>query len=541
MTQPYAAWVLARWLAHQELEGRVRPDDMPGHWRELYGVMCATNGGDRSAAFDTYLSHRPDIDRDSVLGHVMAVDPAQEWHEPKAATSLADLTPDVPKLPEVCQPPAALEDQIKRAGCWLDEFTTWANARADRSPTEFNLAGGLFTVSVAVARRLVVRLNHDTYYPNLYFLGIAPTTLYGKSVALDCSADLLEASVPHLLLPREMTSEAMVEELSGRIPLDFENLPQWRRERFEMSRRFAGQRGQLMDEASSLFSNFAKDYMRGLGEMYLLMYDAKRAYERRTQQKGLIVVNDPCLSFYGMTTPAMFREAANDKKHWGSGLWIRFSFLTPTQSPRWTPPRADHSPVPEPLWQPIRSLAESKLPSPDNVGDKPAPALGVSFERDAFESYQRYDQAMFEMLSGPNQPPAELFGTYGRQSAKVIKVATLLAALDWNGIGSPVITLPVWHRAQSIAEGWRVSMHRILAMMSNDGLDDESTRVMALCEASEDGLTEREIRRKTGRSRDYVRTQLQLMTNEGLLEPRLHEGRGPKTIRYHAVPRGETA
>jgi hypothetical protein len=541
MSQPYAAWVMARWLANEDLEGRIRPDDMPGYWREMLGMTFSVNGGDRQAAFDNYLDHRPDIDRASVMGFILAADPQADWTEPPPAPGLYTINPDVPPLPQHCHPTTAQAEAATKVAGWLTDFTQWANMRADRSPWQFNMAGGLFAVSTVIARRLRVVLSHDTYYPNLFMLGVAPTTLYGKTVSLNCAADLLEEAAPYFLLPREMSNEAFLEEMMGKQPNDYESLPEWRRKRWEQSRRFAGQRGQLMDEASSLFTSFTKDYMRGQAEMYLILYDSNRALERRTMQKGLIVVSDPCLSFYGMTTPALFREAGQDRKHWGSGLWIRFSFLTPTDSPKWTPPRKDPNPVPPELVDPIKDLAERKLPLPPPPSERRDPPMTIGFEQDAFDAYLNYDRAMsHELLTGKDRPPEELWGTYGRQSAKAIKIAINLCALDWSGEGKPVITLAHWHRAQGMAEDLRTSMHRLLAWLNRDGRDDEEQRLYNVCEASEKGLSMRELERKTGKDRGFVQTLVTRMVHDGLLEPRESDNsRGPKTVVYVAAARSE--
>lgn len=535
MSQAYSAWVLARWLANRPIEGLIKPDAMPGHWREMLGVMYATNGSDRQAAFDSYLDHRPDIDRASVMGFILAADPLADWVEPKLESGLYNVNPDVPPMPDTCQPTPEVARAAEAVAPWLTHYTEWANERANRSPKQFNMAGGLFAISTAIARRLCIRLSHDTYYPNLYLLGIAPTTIFAKSVSLNCAADLLDETVPHLMLPREMSNEALFEELMGKQPNDFESLPEWRRRQWELSRPFAGQRGQLMDEASSLFTSFTKDYMRGQAEMYLILYDSNRTLERRTREKGLIVVTNPCLNFYGMTTPALFREAGQDKKHWGSGLWVRFSFLTPTDAPKWTPPRADPSPIPPELIDPLRELAEARLPKPAPAHERPNPAMSVQFEKEAFEAYLRYDRAMsHELLTGKNRPPEELYGTYGRQSAKAIKVAINLAALDWKGEGVPVITSAHWYRAQSIVEEWRASMHRLLAWMNRDGMGDDEMRIVNLC--GEEGMTLRNIERKTGQERTRVQSLVTRLMNDGLLVAKPSENTsGPKTVVYIAT------
>lgn len=527
----YGAWVVARWIAGYPLAD-VRPDEMPGHWREMLGVMYSTNGGERETALRHYFSHRPDLDGDLMWGYIMASDPAVEYKADEEE-EIYHVNPDVPPLCDECDPNDKQAAAADHAGAWLDEYTRWSDMRADRSPHEFNEAAGLWLAGLAVARRLVLRLGHGDIYPNLYILGVAPTTLYAKSVSLDCAAEVIEQAVPYLLLPRDVTPESLIDEMAGKLPLGFEDLPALDREIWEMARKFAAQRGQLMDEASSLFSGFARDYMRGLAEFYLLMYDAARSYYRRTKQAGMAIIHNPCLSFYGMSTPTLFKDAAGNPKHWGSGLWIRFSFLTPTRSPQWTAPRDMPMEPPAVIVQHIKTLAESHLPIPET--SKPVHPGSVAIEPSAFKAYQRYDQAMLELLMGKDKPDERLFGCYGRQSTKGLKVAMTLAALDWNGSGAVTITAGHWFRAQRIVEGWRASTHRLLAWLSRDGTDDEDERVLHLIGANPMGMTKRDIRRRLGKSSEQSDPLVDRLLRDGLIEP--HQvpptpGGGRPTIKF---------
>ena len=526
----YGAWVVARWINGYPLDD-VRPDAMPGHWRELLGVIFSTNGGEREASLRRYFSHRPELDAELMWGFILAADPALEYREDEEE-QIYHVSPDVPPLAVECEPTDKQAAAAERAGAWLDEFTKWTDRRADRSPHEFNEAAGVWLAGLAVARRLVLRLGHGDIYPNLYLLGVAPTTLYAKSVSLDCAAEVIDQAVPYLLLPRDVTPESLIDEMAGKLPLGFEDLPALDRDMWEMARKFAAQRGQLMDEASSLFSGFARDYMRGLAEFYLLMYDAARSYYRRTKQAGMAIIHNPCLSFFGMSTPTLFKDAAGNPKHWGSGLWIRFSFLTPTRSPQWTAPRDMPMAPPAVISQHIKTLAETHLPMPEP--GKPVTALSVAIEQTAFGAYQRYDKAMIEVLMGKDKPDERLFGTYGRQSTKALKVAITLAALDWSGVGAVTITAGHWFRAQSIVEAWRASTHRLLAWLSRDGTDDEEQRVLHLVGANPDGMTVREVYRRTGKSREDCDVLLSRLVRDGLIEPRSIQpaGGGRPSVKY---------
>jgi len=532
MSDHYSAWVTARWLKDGDVSN-VNPDKLTGVWREFYGVMVSTNGvTNRQSALDIYLKHRPGIDPNTILGWIMQVDPAEDYKEPSEDDAMYNVQPDVPALPSA----AMLNDKAVKAsetaGEWLNQYMAWAIDRADRSPEDFIEVSGLWVAGLCLARRLSLGLGHDTIYPNLYCLCIAPTTLYAKSIAQDCGAEVVQSAVPHLLLPRDLTPESMLDEMAGKTPVGFEELSAEDRSEWESGRLFAAQRGQYMDEASSLFTSFSKDYNAGLAEAYLLFYDSSRSYKRRTKSGGLVIVKHPCLSFLGSTTPMMFKEAAGSAKHWGSGLWVRFNFLTPSTAPHYTQPKIEQQPPPSGVVHHIKQLAETYLPTPE-IG-KPPKALSVKVERDVFKAYTAYDKAMFEVLAGKERPDERLFGTYGRQSTKALKIALVLAALDWDGAGVPTINIGHWARAQLIAEKWRGSVHRLLAWMSRDASDDEEQRVVKLIRgAGLEGVSVRDLSRRMGMNREQVEALINNLTRDGIVEPHQHKpGTGRPTVKY---------
>ena len=76
---------------------------------------------------------------------------------------------------------------------------------------------------------------------------------------------------------------------------------------------------------------------------------------------------------------------------------------------------------------------------------------------------------------------------YGRLHVQAIKVAILLAALDWadedGGLPHPKVTVAHWYRAQQIAEEWRASAHRLLADLGENEEGRLENRVLSLLKA----------------------------------------------------------
>jgi hypothetical protein len=80
-----------------------------------------------------------------------------------------------------------------------------------------------------------------------------------------------------------------------------------------------------------------------------------------------------------------------------------------------------------------------------------------------------------------------LRAVYGRLHVQAIKVATLLAAMDWadeaGGLPHPKVTAAHWYRAQQIVEDWRASAHRLLADLGQNEEGRLENRVLSLLKA----------------------------------------------------------
>ncbi|MCZ7543304.1 MAG: YfjI family protein [Anaerolineae bacterium] len=188
-------------------------------------------------------------------------------------------------------------------------------------------AGGVFALGLAAARRCFLHL-HEPIYPHLYVLWVAHSSIYKKTTGLAAIADLVRRVMPHMLLPEEMSPESFVNSLAGGKPENFDSLPPFQQQVIAEGRRFAGQRGILLDEASSLFGASRKDYMQGQDEMIMRLYDAPAEYSRELRSVGRVTVRHAALSILGATTPvAMARTVKEDA--WADGMMARLAMLCP--------------------------------------------------------------------------------------------------------------------------------------------------------------------------------------------------------------------
>jgi len=445
----------------------------------------------RMEAFQRAVSQLPE--RETVQRAVLRADPTRQprWGEERSAPISL-----VPRLPERAELPEEAVRQAQDVGEWLDAYIGYAKSISPLTPPLFHESAGLALLSLAVARRVVCRLRHGDMFPNLAILWIAPTTLYAKSTGLNVPRALACTCMPHLLLPGEMTPESMIDELAGKQPLL--GLESFEYEQWNESRKFAAQRGVMLDEASSLFVGMGKkDYQAGLSEGLLRLYDCEELYVRQTKGGGRSTIRDAYWTFLGATTPHHLHRADLDAL-WYEGLWPRFLLLTPTEVMPWVDEgdQVIRVQMPEAISAGLEGLLAS-LPE-GKFEDFPAP-LSAQLGQGVHQAYRRYLRATMRDMLTDGQVPQRLWGVYGRLAAQALKVALLLASIDWTMGHSPgrvpVVGLGHWARAQGFLERCRESVHRLPGLLDTGEENEGEDKVLAYLKEHGGWCTPRDVYR----------------------------------------------
>lgn len=494
------AWVIARLTAGWDVdEEEIKRLWEP--WASLASAVTGTNGRGRLQALQEACAALPNGKELEQL--VVRQNPRKL---PKKR-----ITPGiVPPLPKA----ARLSPNLAAgAGAWLDAYTGYAKLVSPLTPDLFHEAGGLWLVSLAIARRLVLRLAHKDLYPNIAVLQIAPTTLYAKSTGLGVPRFLAGQVMRYLLLPGEMTPEAMIDEMAGKQPMSLEGLDitEWQK-----GQAYAGQRGICLDEASSLFVGMSKDYNIGMGEALLRLYDCDEYISRQTRGTGRATVRNAYFTFLGATTPWHLKKADIDSL-WYTGLFPRFLLLTPEGIPMFSRPTRERTEMPTAIKERIRKLIENDLPQAKYMD--PATPISVAMGEGVFEAFSSYLQAtMHTMLVPPSPVDRRLWGVYGRLAEQALKAAMMLAALDWDGQTVPVVAMRHWTRAQGFVERCRTSAHRLPGMLAESSQNEEENKVLMWLDGSEDEWnTARDVYRALNMKPARVKTILLDLMEAGLV------------------------
>jgi len=403
----------------------------------------------------------------------------------------------------------------------------------------------LWSLGLATARRCAVPL-HKPIYPHLYVLWVAMTSIYKKTTGMEAIYDLVNEAMPHMLLPEESTPEAFISALGGKRPLNYDSLSAYEKQLEDAGQRFAAQRGLLLDEASSLFGATKKDYMQGHAEMVMRLYDAPHRYTRNVRSEGKIVIYDASLCILGATTPASLQRNINAQS-WETGELARFVLLFPEKESPYNPGGSltDYAP-PSALVSRLKAL-HTLLPMPARPGagleDKPPvlPVVNALICKEALAAYEAYTRVItYDILSSTEMPDPRLHPNYSRLHVQAVKVALVLAAMDWadaGGKGSLQISLGHWARAQQIAETWRASYHRLLDTLNRGDDSLTENRILGLLVSQAYGYTLRELTQKTGFRRKAIESALESLVEAGLvrMEKKRRGERGPEASVFCAA------
>jgi hypothetical protein len=428
----------------------------------------------------------------------------QKGSNPAASATFVKSSNHVPELSKFIQ----LDSQIATsAGHWIDDYLDYSQTISPMTPKLFHESAALWLASVAIARRLVLGMPFGDVYPNLYFLWVAPSTLFRKTTAMEIPRKLASNIFPFLLASNDTTPEAMFSDMAGKEPAYLDKMTDKEKKDWEQERDYCAQRGWIQDEFSGLLAGMGRDYNAGLLEALLRFYDCSPLYTRSTRLQGRIQIRDAYFSILGASTHSALACYFGIERLWTNGFWPRFAILTPeVDRPAWVDVR-DNKP-PTVFVDGLQTLFD-KLPK--TTWPNPPQALSVSLGIGVMDIYQTYSKAVsYEMLT-PDLD-SRLYASYGRLPTLCLKVAMILATLDWTTSRVPTIELPHITRAIQITDEWRISVHRALSQVVDDEFDQIGRRLMSLLgKYPTTGMTFRDICRDM---RDRNSSQIQNALDE---------------------------
>jgi predicted transcriptional regulator len=254
-------------------------------------------------------------------------------------------------------------------------------------------------------------------------------------------------------------------------------------------------------------------------------------YSDKDTQSGLTIVENAALSILGVTTPSSLSSAVSDAD-WSNGLLIRFGLLTPEDNYLERPAPEFYQPPPPNLITDLRELHD-RLPQAEETGDGFKPPKSIEFDVECWEACRAYG-AELRQLCNPNREnelDERLKGVYGRMHVQALKLAQLLAALDWlDTVGyTPTITIEHWRSAKAIADQWCLGAARLLAEIDKSGeaiqeRRDQDRLLRAIQRTGATGSNLRDLYRNLNLSAKRARQLAHDLVKAGLVTERQFQG-----------------
>lgn len=526
---PSDTFALARYLAGKDWQSVGA-----SAWLTALLTNSSAAGGEGQRAIRSSLPFL--IGKEGMI-EIFQINPDDPPPAPVKPVQPASTNIEMPALPAALRLTDAQIKESEKAGLWEREFTQWAGRTANQTPLSFHQAGGLVIAGVAIGRRLYIPTHWgEEVSPNLYALICAVSTFYHKSTSLRLAERVLRSGMRYMIMPEPGSPENLVSHLAGD-PKAIENMSAGDRAKYERGLlRFAAQRLIVRDELGGLFKSMGKDYMAGMKERLMQFYDGMDETAVSTQTKGIMIIHDVALSIFGTTTPASLAGAISSAD-WRDGNLARFVLLTPEQDYK-DRPAATSTELPLELPGLLTRL-HNALPEPplyNSNGERP------DMERWAvvvkpYQQFMAYSDALRDMTAEGAGLDDRLRPLYGRHPVKALKVALILAAIDWawDGCkGRPQIEDRHWYRALLIAEEWRASAHRCLHQLSTTTHHESESKIRLLLGRYPEGITRSEILRVSDLSVRQVDEVLGVMVEAGEIEiiERKTTGRPAKVYRW---------
>jgi len=303
----------------------------------------------------------------------------------------------------------------------------------------------------------------------------------------------------------------MIQEMSGKLPKDFDSFAKDRQAKILMALTFSGQRGWYYDEFGGQIQNMMKrdgPYTE-FRSILRKFHDTETSYVRGTIIRGKEEILRPYLSLLGVLTPSDISPVVKfGSMLWGDGYLARMGLIVPPQGivkdgefP--TGERIFDESLLNPIiaWHKRLGIPSLEYSNGKVMRDFTKATSKLNLSEEARKAYYRYDTALRNILI--NMTLTDLDGNYARFPEKALRIAALFTSLE----GSKEIRLNHWAKAQAISERWRSNLHSLYKQVNSESTTTQKwTDEQKILKAIYDKVnpTSRQIQQYTGLKSDPV-------------------------------------
>ena len=443
-----------------------------------------------------------------------------------SAASSAQNEPEAPPLPDY----AKLGDMPGNgANKWLDDYIEFSRLWSPRAYDAFHEACGLWLLSTIAARRVAANMGKRRY-TNIYIAMVARSSLHAKSTTADIAMQALHAAGMGWLLAADCaTPQKFIQDLTVRIPDNFDELEPEQQERIRKRLACSAQRGWFYDEfgmhiSSMMRTGGSQADSRGLLRRF---DDTPQRYEYGSIGRGDDIVERPYLALLASLTPADLRPfAGKGDALWGDGFLARFALITPpnTERSRARFPKGERI-IPANIITPLHewsqrlglpgvSITDLITGEGKTTGKRaiitPSEAQVIEVDADTQDAFYLYDEALLDIVE--NYDEQDLDANYARFSEKALRVSLLLASLA----GSDSVKLHHFARAQAITERWRNCLHELYNQLNEPPESAErANEERVLRTIKRLNPTERELNQRHRMGRDEIKRIITSLIDAG--------------------------
>lgn len=178
---------------------------------------------------------------------------------------------------------------VRRCNNWIDAFERYCHAKG--SPEIFVRWAGIFSIAAALERKVWIRTNKGTLYPNMYVFIVGPPGA-GKTLALEMSREFLGSIDKFHLAPSSVTKASLIDAL-------VESERHIIRPKEDPSVVQFNSLSVVSNELGTFLTAYESDFMSVLTDLW----DNKNYSETRRSSKLNIKIESPQINMIAATTP----------------------------------------------------------------------------------------------------------------------------------------------------------------------------------------------------------------------------------------------
>ncbi len=359
--------------------------------------------------------------------------------------------------------------------------------RSNDAYFEYHFAAALSHLSMAVDRRLHIRMVQQTIYPNIWSFCLGDSTVSRKTTAAKKGEEMAAAVFGlEKFLPRAGSPEALIEILS-----DTPRGVIWK------------------DEAGQTLKEMQKTYMGDIKDTFCKLYEnqgdhRKLRTSQRKNQKTEFKIVDPYITVFLATVPDVFKEYTNILDV-TSGWLVRFLYFTPDYEKPYMPFRPETEEDITAWAGALTSLKNIYNTIQSNDGE-------VRLSQEALTVFQQWQESSErKLMESRNKIEMAIFGRLVTYCLKIALLLTISENPEAREIPSRLVKDSI-----SLIDGYFKLV--AIELIEEIGLDERNNlqdKIIATIKRAGERITQRQLLKRLHRTLKDVSEAIEALEASG--------------------------